>query len=128
MLDTATITETSLGLPATLAFRIDGRVSEIEMKMMADRVREAFESHDKIDLVLIFDHFAGMEPGSTLNAPVVKAQAESVWNVRAYVVVGAPGDAARMIETFGRMLPVRAKTFDSQAEAVEYLASLAPLE
>jgi hypothetical protein len=127
MLDTAVITETEIDRPATLAFRIDGRVTQTEMKMMSDRVLEAFDAHDKIDLLLVFDRYAGSEPGASLSAPTLKAQTASLWNIRAYVVAGAPDEAEQMIETMGRVIPVKAKTFATEAEARDYLASLPPL-
>ena len=121
MLETAAITEEEPGLPATLVFRIGGRVSEIEMKMLSDRLLDAF---DRIDLLLVFDRFEGAEPGAGLNSRSLKANAASLWNVRAYVAAGAPEEAGEMIERIGRMLPVDARTFDTEAEARAYLTSL----
>ena len=128
MLDTAAITEAETGRPATLAFRIDGRVTQPEMKMLSDRMLEAFDAHDRIDLLLIFDRFAGVDPGASLSAPTLKAQTAALWNVRAYVVAGAPDKAAQMIETMGRVIPVEARSFATEAEARDYLAGLPPLE
>ena len=127
MLDTAAITEDVIDRPATRAFRIDGRVTQTEMKMMSDRVLEAFDAHDEIDLLFIFDRFEGSETGASLTAPALKAQTASLWNIRAYVVAGAPDEAASMIEAMGRVLPVKAKTFDTEADARAYLAGLPPL-
>ena len=127
MLETATIREIDPGRPATLAFRIDGRVTRTDMKMMSDRVLEAFDAHDKIDMLLLFDRFDGAEPGAGLTAPAIKAQTASLWNVRAYVVAGAPESAAGMIEQVGSLLPVDAETFDTEAEARAYLDRLPPL-
>jgi hypothetical protein len=128
MLDTAVITETRIDRPATLAFRIDGRVTQTEMKMLSDRVLEAFDAHDRIDLLLIFDRYAGSEPGASLSAPTLKAQTASLWNIRAYIVAGAPDAAEQTIETIGRVIPVKAKTFETEAAARDYLATLPPLD
>lgn len=124
MLETAAITEEEPGLPATLVFRIGGRVTEIEMKMLSDRLLEAFDAFDRIDLLLVFDRFEGAEAGAGLNFRSLKANAASLWNVRAYVAAGAPEEAGEMIERIGRMLPVDARTFDTEAEARAYLTSL----
>jgi len=121
MLDTSSITEEDFGLPATLAFRVGGRVTEPEMKMLSDRVLEAFDRFDKIDLVLIFDRFEGAEKGASANLTSLKARTASLWNVRSYVVAGAPDSAREMIEGMGRVLPVDARTFDTEAEARAYL-------
>ncbi len=121
MLDTSSITEEDFGLPATLAFRVGGRVTEPEMKMLSDRVLEAFDQFDTIDLVLIFDRFEGAEKGAGINWPSLKARSASLWNVRAYVVAGAPDSARAMIEGIGKLLPIDARTFDTEAEARAFL-------
>jgi len=128
MFGTTAISEDTIALPATLAFRIHGRVTSDDMKAMAERVLEAFDTHEKIDLLLIFDRFEGSDAGAGMNIPSIKAQTSSVWNVRAYVVAGAPDDAAEMIETFGKVLPIDAETFATEEEARTYLASLPRLE
>jgi hypothetical protein len=127
MLDTEVISETEIDLPATIAFRISGRVRQEDMKRLSERVLEAFDTHDKVDLLLIFDRFEGADAGASLNLPTLKAQTASLWNVRAYVVAGATEDAKETIESMGRVLPVEAKTFDTEAAARAYLASLPSL-
>ncbi|MEE4119748.1 MAG: STAS/SEC14 domain-containing protein [Paracoccaceae bacterium] len=124
MLETASLIEEDVGLPATYAFRIDGQVTETQMKMLSDRVLKAFDRHDEIDLLLIFDRFEGTETGASVNLPALKARNASLWNVRAYVVASAPEGAAEMIEGVGKLLPVDARTFDTEFDARAWLASL----
>ena len=112
------------GLPATYGFRIDGKVTNEDMTAMAERVLEAFKMHDKIDMLLVFDAFDGSDTGASLSAAAIKAQASSLWNVRAYVTAAAPEKAGEMVETLGKMLPVEAHSFPTEDEATGYLASL----
>lgn len=115
------------GLPATLGFRIAGKVTRDDMSSMARRVLEAFDAHDKIDMLLVFDDYDGSEAGASLSADAIKAQTASLWNVRAYVTAGAPEAAGEMVETMGRLMPVDAKSFPTEREAMAWLASLPPL-
>lgn len=112
------------GLPATYGFRIDGKVTDKDMTAMAERVLDAFDDHDKIDMLLVFDAFDGSERGASLSMASIRAQVASLTNVRAYVTAAAPESAGDMVETFGKLLPVDARSFATEAEAKAYLASL----
>lgn len=94
------------------------------MKILSDRVLDAFDRHDGIDLLLIFDRFEGAKTGARANLPSLKAPSASLWNVSAYVVAGAPEGAAEMNEGVGKLLPVDARVFDTEADARAWLASL----
>ena len=124
MLNGRTITEFDPGLPATLAFRIDGRVTEQDMKRMSERALDAFERHDKMDMLLVFDRFDGAETGASLNLPSLKARAASLRTLRTDAGAGAPEGASGLIVGLGRFLPVNARTFSSEEQALAYLRSL----
>jgi len=126
-MDTSHIHPFDPGFPATYGFRIAGKVTRSDMSAMADRVRAAFDAHDKIDMLLVFAAYDGSEAGASLSADAIKAQAASLWNVRAYVTAGAPEAAGEMVETMGRLIPVDAKSFPTEREALAYLASLPTL-
>jgi hypothetical protein len=121
MLKTGTITEFDPGLPATLAFRIDGKVTAEDMTQLSERALEAFEQHDRMDMLLVIDRFEGSELGAALNIPSIKAQAASLNTLRTYAVAGAPETAGRLIEGMGRLMPVDAQTFDSESAALDHL-------
>jgi len=107
-------------LPTTrddlLAFRIDGEVGADDMAAMARSVNAAFDRHDTIDMLLIFDRFIGRDTGATFDAEAMKAQFRSLTKVDRYVVVGAPDSARRMIETIGSVIPVTPMAFDKGDE------------
>ena len=124
MLDTPVITETDFGLPATLAFRIAGRVTQNDMTALSERVLAAYANHDEIDLVLIFDDFEGSDAGASLSGATIKAQTAALWKVRTYVLVGASERAGDLVETMGKVLPVEATAFATEAEARAHLESL----
>ncbi len=112
------------GLPATYGFRIKGEITNKDMTAMAERVLDAFDSFDTIDMLLVFDNYEGSETGAALSTASLRAQARALPNVRAYVVASAPESAGHLVETLGNMMPVDAKSFETEAEAHAYLTSL----
>ncbi|SDY20847.1 STAS/SEC14 domain-containing protein [Citreimonas salinaria] len=121
MLNTANITEFDAGLPATYAFRITGAVTRDDMAAMAERMLAVFDAHSKVDMLLVFETGTSSEPGASLSMDSMKAQVESLAKVRNYVVAQAPDRAGNMVETMGKLMPVEARAFDTEAEALDWL-------
>ena len=113
--------------PTLLAFRITGEVTREDMVGMARHVGDAFARHDTVDMLLVFDGFEGSETGAGLSPEVLQVQAASLWNVRAYVTAGAPDRAQAMIAAMGKLIPVDARSFDTEAEARAWLSAQPPL-
>jgi hypothetical protein len=99
-----------------LAFRISGRVERDDMHRMAELANAAFDRFETVDMLMIFENFAGRDTGALFDAEAMKAQFRSLINVDRYVVVGAPDSARSMIETMGSIIPVKAMTFDKGDE------------
>ena len=97
--------------PKTYAFEIDGEVGADEMEAMADLMNQAFDAHDKVNMLLIFRRYAGREAGAGFDWSSIKSRFRSLGKVEKYVAVGAPEDASEMIERMGSLIPVDAKTF-----------------
>ena len=95
-----------------LAFRISGRVDKEDMHGMAEMANAAFDRFETVDMLLIFEEFAGRDTGAMFDAEAMKAQFRSVAKVGRYVVVGAPESARTMIEAMDAVIPVKAMTFD----------------
>jgi len=102
--------------PNLLAFRILGKVTKEDMHQMAEMANAAFDRFETVDMLLVFDHFAGQDTGTLFDGEAMKAQFRSIMNVGRYVVVGAPESARALIEGMGAMLPVKAMTFDKGDE------------
>jgi hypothetical protein len=95
-----------------LAFRISGQIGKDDMHCMAEIANAAFDRHGTVDMLLIFETFAGRDTGALFDAEALKAQARSLAKVGRYVVVGAPDSARAMIEAMDAVIPVKAMTFD----------------
>ncbi|SER96715.1 SpoIIAA-like [Tranquillimonas rosea] len=121
MFHTDTIAEIAHDIPNLYAFRITGEVGRDDMKAMSEFMLGAFKAHDTVDMCLVFETDAGSKADASLSDEAVKAQAKSLRHVRNYVVAGAPDKAASMVETMGKVLPVEAKSFATEAEAFAWL-------
>jgi hypothetical protein len=99
-----------------LAFRISGRVEKEDMHRMAEMANAAFDRFATVDMLLVFENFAGRDTGALFDGAAMEAQFRSIANVGRYVVVGAPDSARAMIEAMGSILPVKAMTFDKGDE------------
>ena len=122
MLTTANIEEFDTGLPRTFSFRIHDEVTKDDMEAMSNRMNEAFDRDDgKVDMLLVFRTNKTSETGAGLSGEAMKAQGRSLSNVRNYVVANAPGQAGGIVESMGKVMPVEAKSFETEDEAVAWL-------
>ena len=98
------------------AFRIVGKVSADDMKGMAQTMNAAFDTHDTVSMLLIFDHFDGAEAGAGFDMETLKSQFRALADVDRYAVVGAPDAAETMIAVMDKIIPTDARTFDAGQE------------
>ncbi|TVP43565.1 MAG: STAS/SEC14 domain-containing protein [Gemmatimonadales bacterium] len=107
-----------------LAFRVAERLTREDIEAMAREVLAAFEREDEIDLMVVLAEWESTDAGAILNRKRAEAQARSVRHVRRYAVVGAPRWAEAMIDGFGTLLPLEARTFapEDEAQAWAWLA------
>ena len=117
MIRTTHITQVPASRPDLYAFRINGEVAGDEMETMAHEMNAAFDRHEQVDMLLIFDRYEGSETGASWNMETIKANFRSLSKVSRHVVAGAPDSASSMLETMGKIMPVETETFRTEAEA-----------
>ncbi len=127
MFSTAHVQEFPTEIPGLHAFRITGAVDRDDMKAMSHYMLDVFTDHDKVDMLLAFETQDASTAGSGLSWEAVEAQVKSLTNVRNYVVANAPGGAGGLVETMGKIMPVQARSFDTEAEALAWLRAQPPL-
>lgn len=125
MFVTPSIRETPTDTAGVFAFHIIGEVSSDDMIALAETMNDRFDAHEKVSMLLIFDRYEGAERGANLDWTVIKSRLRSVVNIDKYVLVNAPQGAARMVETFGKLLPVDAMSFDDEDAAWEFVGARA---
>lgn len=106
--------------PSVYAFRIEGGATADEMAAMADVMNAAFDRDEKVNMLLVLHDFGATDATSGLAVRSLYAQMRSLAHVERYAVVGAPAVAAAMIETFEKVLPIEARTFDPEEEAAAW--------
>jgi hypothetical protein len=79
-------------------------------------MNDAFDRHDSVSMLLLFQGFTGVAPGAGLDRETITAQFRALARVARYAVVGAPDAAARMIEVMDHVIPVDARSFDAADE------------
>ncbi|MCR9085760.1 MAG: STAS/SEC14 domain-containing protein [Rhodobacteraceae bacterium] len=102
--------------PKVYAFRISGEVDADAMEGIAKVMNEAFDSHPKVRMLLIFDRFDGSSLGASLNFETLKAQFRSLSRIEKYAVVGAPETVDKLIGTAGGWTGIETRTFDLTEE------------
>jgi hypothetical protein len=127
MIETTSIQEIPSSRSDLCAFRVTGRVSRDDMAVMGERMLDAFEVHDEVDMLLVFEGYEGADGDCSFSLPAAEAQLKSLFDVRRYVVASAPAHAATMVEVVGKALPVEAKAFDTSRAAWDFLGAR-PLE
>ena len=118
MLRTQSVTQIATSRDDLFAFRINGEVSKNDMTAMAQYMNDVFDTEDrKVDMMLSFDRYDGAAAGASFSWEAIKSRVKAVWNVNRYIVVGAPDKAEAMVETMGKVIPVKAETYDEEAAA-----------
>ncbi|MFW5881758.1 MAG: STAS/SEC14 domain-containing protein [Roseicyclus sp.] len=124
MITTETIKEFDIGMPRVHAFRIVSEVTREDMDAMAAHMNEVFDRDDgKVDMLLVFETEETSETGAGWSAEAMKSRFKSLANVRNYVVANPPEGAGGMISAMDKIMPVDARVFDSEREAVAWLKS-----
>lgn len=121
MLNTKSIEQFDTKLYGTFAFRIKAEIRDDDLEAMADVMNKAFDALDEVDMLLVFQSDEGSEFGAGMNFDVLKSRFRAISNVRNYCVANAPDNAESMIEFFNKLMPVDARTFNSEHNALEYL-------
>lgn len=127
MLRTTSIEEFATHIHGVYAFRIVGEVTGEDLEAMAEKMNSVFDRMDKVDMLVSFKSDAGTELTAGLNVEVLKAQFRALTNVRNYCVTHAPESSSKLIEFFDNILPVKARSFSSEHNALEHLRAQEPL-
>lgn len=120
MLQTTNITQIATDDPAVYAFRIEGGVTTEEMAGMAEVMNAAFDRDETVSMLVLLHDFVASDAAAGLSLRSLESQVRSLAHVERYGVVGAPSFAAAMIETFDKISPIDARTFDPGEEAAAW--------
>jgi hypothetical protein len=120
MLNTPTIVRIPVQSAEVYAFRITGEIEPEDLRHMAETMNLAFDTHASISMLLIFDPYDGAQAGAGLDMETLTSQFRSITKVDKYAVVGAPSFASTMINVMDKIMPVDARTFTADEEALAW--------
>ena len=99
------------------AFEIDGHVSREEMDEAYRTLEEAYEKHDKINLLVRMGRYDGFDWSALFSEATYVSKFHAIRHLRRYALVGGPAWAANAISFFGPLFRMDVKHFDLDAEA-----------
>lgn len=121
MLRTQCIKQIPTNNNQVFAFEISGKLSESDLEAMGSYMNDVFGAYEDTDLLLKFHNYEGAEFGAALNTDMVKAQFKALSKVNTYAVVGAPDNAAALIDFLSPIIPVESKTYPKEREQDAWL-------
>lgn len=113
MLVTPSIVQIATDTATVHAFRIRAEIGADDLQAMGAAMNRAFDRHPSVSMLLIFETYDGVEGGAGLDLETLSANVRALASVDRYAVVGAPAAAARLIEMMDKIIPTRARTFDT---------------
>lgn len=100
--------------PDLLVFEVTASIARRDIDEMAQQVGRAFDSFERIDILIVMTVFAGADADAILDPKALAMETRALKQVRRYGVVGAPGWIRAMIEAADFIIPVDSKTFDER--------------
>ncbi|WP_299410689.1 STAS/SEC14 domain-containing protein [uncultured Roseobacter sp.] len=98
------------------AFDVTGHVSDDDAEALAKYMNDAFDRHDKVNMLIRLSGYTGSDKDALFDGDVLESRWRALFKVDKYAVVGAPDGASRMISIMDKILPVDAKTFETSEE------------
>lgn len=98
--------------PSVIAFRI---TADLDVAALAERVNAAFDAHDAVALLLIFDRAQDAGP-SPFRFESLRAHLRGLGKLRRYAVVGAPESLEDFLATAGAWTGIETGSFDLSEE------------
>ncbi|WP_300064773.1 STAS/SEC14 domain-containing protein [uncultured Roseobacter sp.] len=98
------------------AFEVSGHVSDDDAEAMAEYMNDAFDCHDKVNMLIRLTNYTGSDKDALFDGDVLESRWRALFKVEKYAVIGAPDGASRMIRMLDKVLPVDARTFETSQE------------
>lgn len=125
MLNTKSIEQFETHIDGLYAFRVNEKITREDLRAMADVMNDAFDVRDEVDMLISLKASDGADFDATFDTEIIKANFRALTKVRNYCVAYAPGNAEKIMNLLSRVLPVEAKTFGSEHNALQHLRAQA---
>jgi hypothetical protein len=101
---------------SVVAYEIDGRVTEEDVKESVKELKSKFEQHEKINILVRMKNFKGYDLAALLNDELYRVKYQSLSKVERYAVVGAPTWMRNFLELIDPAFKVKIQVFDADEE------------
>ena len=107
------------------AYEVDGTIYDNDVKTALSGLKEAFDRHEKINVLARMKNWAGFDLRSVLSDELFKMKYKSLSKVEKYAVVGARPWMRNFIELISPMFSTKVRVFDmsDEGEAWEWVGS-----
>jgi hypothetical protein len=99
------------------AYEVDGPIHEKDIKVAVDGLKEAFERHEKINVLARMKNWAGFDLISVFNDELVKLKFKSLSKIDKYAVVGPKPWMRNLLELVNPIVGPSVRVFDAEDEA-----------
>jgi len=101
---------------SVVAYEIDGRVTEEDVKESVKTLKSKFEQHEKINILVRMKNFKGYDLAALLNDELYRVKYQSLSKVERYAVIGAPTWMRNFLELIDPAFKVKIQVFDADEE------------
>jgi len=99
------------------AFEIDGHLSAAETDKIYAALEEAYQEHDRINLLIRIGRFDGFDWSTLFSESTFMGKLHAIKHLRRYAVIGGPDWFATAIRIFDPLFRVEVRHFGYEAEA-----------
>jgi hypothetical protein len=103
-----------------VAYTIDGSVTEDDVKNAAKVLNEAFDKHEKINVLVRMKDFRGYDLYALLNDELYRMKYKALSKVEKYAVIGAKPWMRNLMELISPLFKMETRVFDESEEAAAW--------
>ena len=103
-----------------VAYAINGSVTENDIKEAAKVLNEAFDRHDKVNILVRMKDFGGYDLYALLNDELYRMKYKALSKVEKYAVVGAKPWMRNLMELISPLFKMETRVFDESEEAAAW--------
>jgi hypothetical protein len=102
------------------AFEVTGHITSSDIENMYGLLEGAYQLHDKIDVIVIFHDYEGVDWSGAWKDQSLFEKVEALKHIRKYAVVGGPAWVQAVIGLAKPFLSVEMKHFDLEEVAAAW--------
>ena len=102
------------------AYEVDGRIREKDIETAVKAINEAFNGHDKINVLARMKNWKGFDLAAVLSDDLFKMKYRALSKVDKYAVVGAKPWMRNFLELVNPLIGADVRVFDASEEAAAW--------